>query len=159
MASSCSTPFGITEYIGMSYEDTVHMPMMCSTPFGITEYIGPWSRDRRVHVLVCSTPFGITEYIGCLRTFSLPIRPVLCSTPFGITEYIGAAGCRPGRAGASVLNAFRHHGVYRRRRRCPCRPCRDVLNAFRHHGVYRTSLASSSGARTKTRVCMDIAAI
>ena len=37
----------------------------CSTPFGITDYIGYPLLDPHVEcVLRCSTPFGITDYIG-----------------------------------------------------------------------------------------------
>ena len=38
---------------------------MCSTPFGITEYIGRRGLDQLLVSHLCSTPFGITEYIGC----------------------------------------------------------------------------------------------
>ncbi len=134
--------------------------------------------------LLCSTPFGITEYIGVSRcesgstgtsaqrlsasgSISVVAAGVLdqvakCSTPFGITEYIGQPGDRHQARDAEVLNAFRHHGVYRTRfvlsiasicrraqrlsasrsisdgiSRTGTRPPPRVLNAFRHHGVYR----------------------
>ena len=35
-----------------------------------------------------------------------------CSTPFGITDYIGRILARESGA-IQVLNAFRHHGLYR----------------------------------------------
>ena len=38
---------------------------------------------------------------------------IRCSTPFGITEYIGGYPAAYRGARARVLNAFRHHGVYR----------------------------------------------
>ena len=37
----------------------------CSTPFGITDYIGlHLAADGMLAVDGCSTPFGITDYIG-----------------------------------------------------------------------------------------------
>ena len=64
-----------------------------------------------VRVILCSTPFGITEYIG--GGDARGVRDAaMCSTPFGITEYIGG-GQGGGAAVHVVLNAFRHHGVYR----------------------------------------------
>ena len=64
----------------------------------------------------------------------------MCSTPFGITEYIGRGG--DGHVGVAVvvLNAFRHHGIYRRGARSRGRFPAPVLNAFRHHGIYRLEL-------------------
>ena len=42
--------------------------MRCSTPFGITDYIGLRAVSLgRVGPVLCSTPFGITDYIGCRR--------------------------------------------------------------------------------------------
>ena len=67
---------------------------------------------------LCSTPFGITDYIGGGCGAAARRQSFWCSTPFGITDYIGQSGGR--RFGyVSVLNAFRHHGLYRWRR---CRP-------------------------------------
>ncbi len=40
----CSTPFGITEYIGEQYVALASLCYKCSTPFGITEYIGRYAR-------------------------------------------------------------------------------------------------------------------
>ena len=98
----------------------------------------------------------------------------LCSTPFGITDYIGRRRAGAGGRGDGVLNAFRHHGLYRP-------PARDeldvadmcstpfgitdyigdgvsgngdtsiVLNAFRHHGLYR---ARAPGPRRSRRGCI-----
>ena len=42
----CSTPFGITDYIG-SDQITLCQSIACSTPFGITDYIGRSSAARR----------------------------------------------------------------------------------------------------------------
>ena len=60
----------------------------------------------------CSTPFGITDYIGL--DARLDLNDHVCSTPFGITDYIGS-GHRPHTQSSRrpVLNAFRHHGLYR----------------------------------------------
>ena len=61
-----------------------------------------------------------------------------CSTPFGITDYIGRPSCYCRRRRRAVLNAFRHHGLYRPRPRpSTSTPAAPVLNAFRHHGLYR----------------------
>ena len=111
---------------------------------------------------LCSTPFGITDYIGASENSSNAQTPNLCSTPFGITDYIGRRLAEEGpdrgsaqrlsasriisgrrrlaacRARALVLNAFRHHGLYRDRPRVvEQRLDVEVLNAFRHHGLYR----------------------
>ena len=133
----CSTPFGITDYIGRGGGAVGPRPRhVCSTPFGITDYIGPTdagdlsasaggaqrlSASRIIsgagmsnvsnRTVLCSTPFGITDYIGCERAHHAAV--VLCSTPFGITDYIGREGEGAGDAAAHVLNAFRHHGLYR----------------------------------------------
>ena len=137
----------------------VSLAYKCSTPFGITEYIGGARPGSASRCGMCSTPFGITEYIGVGDAVNQsPVER--CSTPFGITEYIGHPSGNMRRY--HVLNAFRHHGVYRPRRLPSC--CarsisaqrlsasrsisgladddhhaqqRAVLNAFRHHGVYR----------------------
>ena len=68
-----------------------------------------------------------------------------CSTPFGITDYIGAAAPTQAPAGDPVvLNAFRHHGLYRRQHLQPIAIDPDaVLNAFRHHGLYRVQVYAS----------------
>ena len=133
----CSTPFGITDYIGRSYQEYMHIYHMCaqrlsasriisacelgdlghpqkrcSTPFGITDYIGPDLDRRRARMGGCSTPFGITDYIGAATVgVAVPVR--MCSTPFGITDYIGREQIERLRRHAGVLNAFRHHGLYR----------------------------------------------
>ena len=87
----------------------------CSTPFGITDYIGPaMPAGLEPDGLACSTPFGITDYIGSAGACNSTFDSARCSTPFGITDYIGIGKCytrfvsRP-----QVLNAFRHHGLYR----------------------------------------------
>ena len=160
---SCSTPFGITDYIGYDpagYEAqswvvlnafrhhglyrSAHRPPDPAPPEGAQRLSAsriisgvvtvPSLRERRVlnafrhHGLyrppaacmeavvppVCSTPFGITDYIGFPGS-AISSRGSRCSTPFGITDYIGRG--RPRAAGARVfrrvLNAFRHHGLYR----------------------------------------------
>ena len=45
--------------------DTADRDTVCSTPFGITDYIGLLvGGNERLIDDVCSTPFGITDYIG-----------------------------------------------------------------------------------------------
>ena len=95
---------------------------------------------------MCSTPFGITDYIGFTHGVYDPwVRS--CSTPFGITDYIGLIELDEAIISASVLNAFRHHGLYRE----PHGPASvpfvpHVLNAFRHHGLYRAAALGRSPA-------------
>ena len=186
----CSTPFGITDYIGSPGLRSRHAGTGCSTPFGITDYIGLTFVTRgELHGIVLNA----FRHHGLYRTLTLParaLRPPLCaqrlsasriisagqvstllvvrdqcSTPFGITDYIGgpvSTICL-----TSVLNAFRHHGLYRplpgavtfsdctrRAQRLSASriisgaragarrgAMRSVLNAFRHHGLYRASVA------------------
>ena len=109
----------------------------CSTPFGITEYIGSdsWPTRRcRLPVLnafrhhgvyrrpLSASPRGGThgaQRLSASRSISVPLPAISlcgtsrCSTPFGITEYIGPRRARGRQDAIIVLNAFRHHGVYR----------------------------------------------
>ena len=168
----CSTPFGITDYIGAR---TISFGRarcrLCSTPFGITDYIGVLKRHDLLDVAMCSTPFGITDYIGLRRrSRSIPTEEEvlnafrhhglyrggvdcntavvmsLCSTPFGITDYIGCGRSLVlVRRHPCVLNAFRHHGLYRGARCSARRRVKwHVLNAFRHHGLYRAGISGDS---------------
>ena len=210
----CSTPFGITDYIGTRVTTADRATCMCSTPFGITDYIGRSSRRPaprtngaqrlsasriisggaaevqharghgvlnafRHHGLyrmetvtepppgspLCSTPFGITDYIGRSTVNSAILCPSsaqrlsasriisgrprlpagalarMCSTPFGITDYIGQVRDVHARLDDLVLNAFRHHGLYRPQCVVDVADQRRVLNAFRHHGLYRSAMA------------------
>ena len=116
----CSTPFGITDYIGThgyqgepdyvlvlnafrhhglyrSHSDDARYLQLfwCSTPFGITDYIGPtWARKKR------SKPCG-AQRLSASRIISVgwlgaAVDPNhSCSTPFGITDYIGRLAGRP----------------------------------------------------------------
>ena len=159
----CSTPFGITDYIGGGHllgQPLTHAE--CSTPFGITDYIGFGRTFRQPCSQRCSTPFGITDYIGGARRghrhhvsgaqrlsasriisdgdgSAAISRRFQCSTPFGITDYIGTTRYLRLPKIVSVLNAFRHHGLYRRLLvgAIVIVDRIDVLNAFRHHGLYR----------------------
>ena len=135
--------------------------MRCSTPFGITEYIG-WRfhrgrPDSAISAQRLSASRNISAFIQTLKVVSRYV----CSTPFGITEYIGPHNPVISRTLRIVLNAFRHHGIYRffglpgqvaaemcstpfgiteyigrRPGAVRCGRC-GVLNAFRHHGIYR----------------------
>ena len=140
-------------------------------------------RSRRPdQVLNAFRHHGLYRFVMGRRTFCAQRPPIIsagghllgqplthaeCSTPFGITDYIGRRS--PARAAphaCRVLNAFRHHGLYRSLYRrlvwtwgqiCAQRlsasriisaaaPDRgatrrfSVLNAFRHHGLYRLNL-------------------
>ena len=120
---------------------------MCSTPFGITDYIGchPALDVRRAPG---AQRLSASRIISAAVLRDLPSRALTCSTPFGITDYIGPWRlCCPWRA-LRVLNAFRHHGLYRstatRMVRSP-----NVLNAFRHHGLYRWEAVTGRYARLR----------
>ena len=135
----CSTPFGITDYIGRSYQEYMHIYHMCAQRLSASRIISACELGDLGHPQKrCSTPFGITDYIGAIRARRIVAR-----------RY--------------VLNAFRHHGLYRTDSPANrpftmaisaqrlsasriisaacwrCRPPPDcrVLNAFRHHGLYR----------------------
>ena len=121
--------------------------VMCSTPFGITDYIGchPALDVRRAPG---AQRLSASRIISAAVLRDLPSRALTCSTPFGITDYIGPWRlCCPWRA-LRVLNAFRHHGLYRstatRMVRSP-----NVLNAFRHHGLYRWEAVTGRYARLR----------
>ena len=134
----CSTPFGITEYIGCHSESVALSAAISAQRLSASRSISVGKRAGidEDKLRECSTPFGITEYIG--RQVALQGGHLLmCSTPFGITEYIGVGSRDEGAVRGRVLNAFRHHGVYRERGRDGRPADREVLNAFRHHGVYR----------------------
>ena len=109
---------------------------LCSTPLGITEYIGrpvrrsrkPWplgaqrlSASRSISATTAQQIVNLlgAQRLSASRSISDPADGKLrgekfrCSTPLGITEYIGR-WCRSRTAAAHrVLNASRHHGVYR----------------------------------------------
>ena len=163
----CSTPFGITDYIGWCRNDPPIFPTLkCSTPFGITDYIGSAGAGQR------PTPRSSAQRLSASRIISAPavvpdrrLRPA-CAQRLSASRIISGPtdgrGTAPTR-GAMVLNAFRHHGLYRAtggtcmvgdRHQCSTPfgitdyigfhravqepPLTKVLNAFRHHGLYRT---------------------
>ena len=107
----------------------------CSTPFGITDYIGH-AILTTAEKCQCAQRLSASRIISVTHLFA-KITCSMCSTPFGITDYIGRARRAGPRPPPRVLNAFRHHGLYRPRRRRTDRRSRSVLNAFRHHGLYR----------------------
>ena len=113
--------------------------MRCSTPFGITEYIGAGPTEAVAAADMGAQRLSASRSISGGYRLSPAERDGMCSTPFGITEYIGRSNRHEQRAADAgrVLNAFRHHGVYRALPfvRQVLQP--QVLNAFRHHGVYR----------------------
>ena len=139
----CSTPFGITDYIGVIPRPASMLSrrQMCSTPFGITDYIGSM-RTRGAHR---GGRTSSAQRLSASRIISVsggqPCRgraPIQeCSTPFGITDYIGRGDLDHDRLREPVLNAFRHHGLYRLFGDLASHREIEVLNAFRHHGLYR----------------------
>ena len=100
----------------------------------------------------CSTPFGITDYIGTLLPLCHWVE-ILSAQRLSASRIISErAGGGDGAQRRRVLNAFRHHGLYRIDVDHRLRAHRPVLNAFRHHGLYRCSArrsmaASASGAQ------------
>ena len=93
--TSCSTPFGITDYIGTPASRKGYCKYLCSTPFGITDYIGRgrrWPdtgrRSTRAQRLSAS------RIISDVVPVAVYGRINKCSTPFGITDYIGIASIR-----------------------------------------------------------------
>ena len=92
--SRCSTPFGITDYIGSPIIGYwLPDPPMCSTPFGITDYIGSSApRGASIRQQLSAQRLSASRIIS-VRKFWItkPAFPLRCSTPFGITDYIGYA--------------------------------------------------------------------
>ena len=60
---SCSTPFGIFEFITAGCIRMINRSQLCSTPFGIFEFITAAVRYSPGSITSCSTPFGIFEFI------------------------------------------------------------------------------------------------
>ena len=122
---------------------------LCSTPFGITDYIG--SRPAPPH----SRPAAGAQRLSASRIISVVVLSfiaaiTMCSTPFGITDYIGRDAGQGGGAGAAVLNAFRHHGLYRWCRRCAPGPitmttCAQRLSASRIISARHAAAIGSGG--------------
>ena len=158
LAEKCSTPSGIMESVTIKGKRTYIVASMCSTPSGIMESVtrspastrrargcaqrlpASWNRSLgTIPIFVfaegCSTPSGIMESV----TNAHPPRMLicgLCSTPSGIMESVTGVRAVTVDDVASVLNAFRHHGIGHLR----CAWLRafvqgGVLNAFRHHGI------------------------
>ena len=188
-AVSCSTPFGITEYIGgQRGQDTagsarvlnafrhhgVYRKLSATSPARGLTCAQRLSASRSISVIGAVSGAGWTSSSAQRLSASRSIsafrlikyrRHARCSTPFGITEYIGRQVVDTRTGPLNVLNAFRHHGVYRRESspdnesppKCAQRLSasrsisvqrplgirqyplvrQNVLNAFRHHGVYR----------------------
>ena len=89
----------------------------CSTPFGITDYIGIGWNTSTPPASRCAQRLSASRIISVAAGTTVKHLPAMCSTPFGITDYIGLR-CRSAlSAGRHVLNAFRHHGLYRLERR------------------------------------------
>ena len=129
---------GLYRQVGQSGQDALG-EVMCSTPFGITDYIGSRYEDRSISIPRVLNAF---RHHGLYR--SAPRSCSMCILSYRVLNAFRHHGLyRPqlGRARPPldrVLNAFRHHGLYR----SPPKVTRgsrrvDVLNAFRHHGLYR----------------------
>ena len=112
----CSTPFGITDYIGAAHAAEEAGRVTCAQRLSASRIISapaPPSRTstRGAQRLSASRIISVSEYPATGEALAL----LECSTPFGITDYIGPAPGRHRRQVADVLNAFRHHGLYRLR--------------------------------------------
>ena len=163
-ATLCSTPFGITEYIGHFLPGnsqprrevlnafrhhgvyrTARRTFLCarrnsaqrlSASRSISADKAPYADRRLLRVLNAFRHHGVyrgscswrwaTRCASAQRlsaSRSISVAPCAapcaarraCSTPFGITEYIGTIACDLAMRYIKVLNAFRHHGVYRAR--------------------------------------------
>ncbi len=136
ITSECSTPFGITEYIGAyraelqaltdwSCAQRLSASRSISDPayrLQCTSIPGAQRLSASRSISVCCRATGTcrrcAQRLSASRSIS-GVPPVtvigswVCSTPFGITEYIGRLVGRSADHGRAVLNAFRHHGVYR----------------------------------------------
>ena len=174
-STGCSTPFGITDYFGW-------MPTSCRWPRPSAQRLSA-SRiisDRNpvrdtAAAAVGAQRLSASRIISAAGDLSGSRSSRECSTPFGITDYFGRAPA-DGLRRRDVLNAFRHHGLFRGGRRgigpvvgisaqrlsasriisgrhvaLPAAQVVEVLNAFRHHGLFRWyrphSPAPRSGAQ------------
>ena len=172
-ASTCSTPFGITEVGTVEPQHRDHRARRCAQRLSASQrsalkrsmlrpcwrarVLNAFRHHRGRHVAdarsrsaltVCSTPFGITE-VGTGGTRDAAMHRVQCSTPFGITEVgtrmVAHARCRLDR-GAQRLSASQRSALD-----VDDRPGRrsTVLNAFRHHrGRHRSPTVASRDWRS-----------
>ena len=149
----CSTPFGITDYFGL-LPVCDHLDYLGAQRLSASRIISELhSGDDAPTAQECSTPFGITDYFGQGLGHRLGNRRQ-CSTPFGITDYFGLPR-HPHRpvAPGSVLNAFRHHGLFRMCSRvlsCSSEPCAQRLSASRIISARRCAPRLASARRCST---------
>ena len=113
LGTVCSTPFGITDHIGWSSASALPWPRGAQR-LSASRIISGLNKQLGFAAEMCSTPFGITDHIGGQLPAGGGAHVDRCSTPFGITDHIGAERLRLENASMIVLNAFRHHGSYRR---------------------------------------------
>ena len=99
----------------------------------------------------CAQRLSASRIISAAPTTVYRPGAIECSTPFGITDYFGAGRRDRSGCSVSVLNAFRHHGLFRTERLEGLSGTEyQVLNAFRHHGLFR---ARAEPAPTWPRSC------
>ena len=134
--NECSTPCGITDYFGVPPIGTANYffyvlnalrhhglfrcrpapiracSLPCAQRLAASRTISvSASRLAAMPVGACSTPCGITDYFGLAPVGDgQPFTE--CSTPCGITDYFGCA-CHETHDQLYVLNALRHHGLFR----------------------------------------------
>ena len=146
----CSTPFGITDYIRTDVTEGTATVKRCSTPFGITDYIGSETAASERERVKCSTPFGITDYIGW-QPVDPAARRRTCAQRLSASRIISATPPQPPStawSSAQRLSASRIISAGRHRVHVGC-PGPPVLNAFRHHGLYRESVTAQAPFDTR----------
>ena len=130
---SCSTPSGIMESVTCRLEWRRHEDWECSTPSGIMESV---TRLRQVGLLKpcgCSTPSGIMESVT-------PWLPPRCATAARAQRLPASWNRSPifqANAGVTIPCAQRLPASWNRSQRLQDFLCgfASVLNAFRHHGI------------------------
>ena len=117
MCDLCSTPFGITDYIGAKKQEGMAIRMNgCSTPFGINGLYRASGRGGR-SVSYCAQRLSASRIISG-RASSAAISAVSSGAQRLSASRIisGRSPHQQGDSRLEVLNAFRHHGLYRVRR-------------------------------------------
>ena len=133
----CSTPFGITDYIGFGFGrmspakigaqrlsasriiSVGHTRSICTSITCVLNAFRHHGLYRHASSAISDTRRRGAQRLSASRIISAPFvlggssLGDMCSTPFGITDYIGREQIERLRRHAGVLNAFRHHGLYR----------------------------------------------
>ena len=136
-AIRCSTPFGITDYFGVSRLQVVVPRPLSAQRLSASRIISGTPSARRCAGSVGAQRLsGITDYFGS----RLPPtrRKVIGAQRLSASRIISVQlPVSPVVHPVMVLNAFRHHGLFRWPEMPQVRQRMAVLNAFRHHGLFR----------------------